>query len=131
MTTTEAMTDYADLAVGDQIRFDPQGGNRWWAVLARNERFVVATYPAPFHTTRLRYAVFVTDGLGYVYNGQGPGPVRTSLDTLGGGWDVGPDGVYADEVITALETGEWGLSHRRLLNVDSVERKVVKEPSSV
>ena len=54
------------------------------------------------------------------WRGQGPGVVRSSLDTLGGGWKVGPDGAGCEDALRAIETGVQQLSYRRLLAVESI-----------
>jgi hypothetical protein len=119
-----ATQTHDDLAVGDRIRFMPQAGNRWWTIRARDERYLVATQSALFKPQgHLWYAVVdLTGWQDRTYNGQGDGIVRSSLNTLGGGWDIGPDGEGCDEVLAAIASGEWELSHRRILRVDSIER---------
>lgn len=112
--------------VGDRIRFSPGGhGNRWWTVRARDERFIVATMQAPFAPKGdLWYTVVdLTGWQEKRYNGAGNGVVRSSLNTLGGGWDIGPNGEGCDGIIPALRSGEWELSHRRVMNVWSVEHR--------
>ena len=122
---TEPRTEFDDIAVGDKVRFAPGGvGNRWWTVRARDERFIVATMQAPFEPKgALWYTVVdITGWLDKRYNGAGYGPVRSSLNTLGGGWDCSEEGVA--EILPALQSGEWELSHRRVINVSSFDRKV-------
>lgn len=124
MNTLDA--EFEHVAVGDKVRFSPaRTGTRWWTVRARDDRFLVATMQAPFEKKgELRYTV--VDRTGWQdkhYNGAGNGVVRSSLNTIGGGWDIGPDGEGCEEIIPALWTGEWELSHRRVIDVRSVERK--------
>lgn len=119
------MPEFEQVGVGDKVRFTPSGGtgNRWWLVRDRDERFIVATMQAPFQPKGdLCYTV--VDLIGWQekrYNGAGNGVVRSSLNTLGGGWDCDVEGV--SQIIPALHAGEWELSHRRVLSVWSVERK--------
>lgn len=115
----------ATLRVGDKIAFTPEAGARWpWTVRARDERFIVATSPAPFKPKgTLMYTVVDRTGWQKMSrNGHGHGVVRSSLDILGGGWG---DGSYDDaacaEILSVLRSGEWGLSHRRVLSVWGVE----------
>lgn len=115
----------SQIEVGDRIRFTPgPHQNRWWTVRARNERFIVATMQAPFQAKGKQWYT-VVDLTGWAtkfYNGAGRGVVRSSLDTLGGGWDIGPNGEGCDEVLAVLVSGDWELSHRRILSVWSIER---------
>jgi hypothetical protein len=109
---------------GDRIRFTPSGssGNRWWTVLDADRRFVVATQQAPFKPKgEIWYTVVdLTGWQEKRYNGAGNGIVRSSLNTLGGGWDCETDeGIAA--IIPALHSGEWELSHRRVASVWSIE----------
>lgn len=115
--------DYDAIRVGDKIRFDPNGGRRWWTVRDRDERFIVATTQAPFQRKgELWYTVVdLTGWQDKRYNGAGNGIVRSSLNTLGGGWDTDNDGIA--EIIPALRSGEWELSHRRVANVWSIEHR--------
>jgi len=120
------MSKFDDIAVGDKIRFTPcASGKRYWTVRARDERFIVATMQAPFRPKGdLWYTVVdLTGWQDKRYNGAGNGVVRSSLNTLGGGWDLGPEGEGCQEVLGALQSGEWELSHRRVVNVDTIERK--------
>lgn len=112
-----------EIRVGDKIRFHPRGGRRWWAVRARDDRFIVATAQAPFQSKgELWYTVVdLTGWQNKRYNGAGNGIVRSSLNTLGGGWDTSDDGLA--EIIPALRSGEWELSHRRVVSVWSIEHK--------
>lgn len=116
--------EFDHIAVGDKIRFDPPAkGRRWWTVRARDKRFIVVTTQAPFEPKgSLWYSVVdLTGWQDKRYNGAGNGVVRSSLNTLGGGWDCETDeGVAA--ILPALQTGEWELSHRRVLNVIDIER---------
>ncbi|QAU06985.1 hypothetical protein SEA_APHELION_120 [Gordonia phage Aphelion] len=115
-----------EFKVGDQIRFAPSRGDgrRWWIVRALNDRYMVATRQAAFEPKGvLVYTVVDLVGWRYTYNGAGPGMVRSSLNTLGGGWEVGPDGEGCQDIITALEIGEFELSNRRVVDVQSIEQR--------
>lgn len=118
-----AQTHGRGLAVGDRFRLIPQPGNRWWTVRARDERFIVATQRAPFQPKGdLQYTVIDLNGWqDRTYNGAGNGIVRSSLNTLGGGYDVGADGEHCDQLLAGLRSGRWGLSHRRVLDVHDIE----------
>lgn len=110
----------ARLSVGDRIRIQPGGhANRAWTVGARSARYVVAWRRAPFTTDGVQYTV-IDPFFPYRYNGEGPGPLRSSLNTLGGGWDIGPDGEGCQDVVGGLEAGDWELSHRRLLDIREI-----------
>lgn len=115
-----------EFKVGDQIRFAPSRGDgrRWWIVRALNDRYMVATRQAAFEPKGvLVYTVVDLVGWRYTYNGAGPGMVRSSLNTLGGGWEIGPDGEGCQDIITALEIGEFELSNRRVVDVESIEQR--------
>lgn len=126
MTDTTPAADFAEVAIGDQIRFtSPTGTRRWWTVRDRDDRYIVATAQAPFQVKgTLWYTVVdLTGWLEKRYNGAGPGVVRSSLNTLGGGWEIGPNGEGCEQIIPALRSGERELSHRRVANVWAIERK--------
>lgn len=115
------------IAVGDKIRFEPNGGRRWWTVHDRDERYIVATAQAPFEPKGTLWYT-VVDLTGWQekrYNGAGNGIVRSSLNTLGGGWDLGPNGEGCEEIIPALNSGKWELSHRRVANVWRIETRPI------
>jgi hypothetical protein len=119
---TDLTADLAAIKVGDRIRFTPRyTGLRWWTIRARDDRFIVATMQAPFEAKgkKIYTVVDVTGWADIRYNGAGNGPVRSSLDTLGGGWDMSDEGVA--RILPALQAGEWNLSRRRVLNIRSVE----------
>lgn len=122
-----ALEQFEAVQTGDKVRFGPKNGtNRWWTVVDRDERYVIAIVQAPFEK-RGTWLYTVVDLVGYrdhTYNGAGNGVVRSSLNTLGGGWDIDPCCNGAEKIIPALRSGEWELSHRRLANVWSVEHKV-------
>lgn len=122
------MTDYSDITIGDRIRFDSHNGPYWWTVRDRDERYIVATAQRPFHPKgELQYTVVdLTGWQGKRYNGAGNGVVRSSLNTLGGGWDIDGNGKGAEEIIPALRNDHWELSHRRVVDVRSIERKAVR-----
>lgn len=115
----------AKVAVGDKIRFDPNYGTGWWDVRDRDERYIVATRQRRFQPKgNLEYTVVdLTGWQDYQYNGAGPGVVRSSLNTLGGGWDIDPDGKGAEEIIPSLRDDHWELSHRRIVSVAAIEVK--------
>lgn len=127
--------DVDEIEVGDRLRFWPTGtGGRsvWWTVRARDDRFIVVTAPKPFTRRELRRVHYsVVDLTGWEekrYNGAGGGPVRSSLNTLGGGWDL--DGSTdreleeaAEQIIRLLHRDDVELSHRRVINVRTIERK--------
>lgn len=108
------------LTVGDQVRLTPDSRTTWWRVAARNKDHLVLVKQAAFEESGI-VEYCVTGSLNCTYNGQGPGPVRSSLNSLGGGWDMGKDGIDAETAITALESGDRQLSMRRLLGIQSVE----------
>ena len=111
------------LKVGDRVRFHPKPGRAWWVVRARDDRYIICTRQAPFQPKgEPEYTIL--DLVGYqdhTRNGAGNGVVRSSLNTLGGGWDVGSDGEHCSEMLADLQSGEWELSTRRLLDVRRVE----------
>ena len=112
----------SDIWIGSKIRFSPAGGssNRWWTVQDVSERYIVATVQAPFQPKgKLWYTVVdLTGWANKTHNGYGNGIVRSSLNTLGGGW-----GDNWDEIIPLLEAGRRELSHRRIFGVDKIEIK--------
>jgi hypothetical protein len=112
-----------DIKVGDKIRFVPQSGNRWWTVKARDERYLVAVRKAEFTKDDLFYTVVDLTGWTFTYNGVPPGIVRSSLNTIGGGYDVGTDGENCHEILEVLNSGQFELSHRRVAAVQDIERK--------
>lgn len=118
--------DIKDIAAGDQIRFTPDSRARaWWTVTDRNAEHVVAIRQAPFHPKgTVEYTV--TGHLNGQRNGAGPGLVRSSLNTLGGGWDLSNSRaeVGSEEILAALESGRYELSMRRVVSVHGIERKV-------
>ncbi len=108
------------VSVGDRIRITPIGHQRrWWTVGARDERYVIAWRNAPFLRDEREYTVI--DLNAYRDNGVDPGVVASSLNTLGGGWDIGPNGEGCDSALQGLVSGEWGMSRRRLLGVTAIE----------
>jgi len=119
------VTDYSDITVGDRIRFDSHNGPYWWTVRDRDDRYIVATSQAPFRPKgELQYTVVdLTGWQDKRYNGAGNGVVRSSLNMLGGGWDLAADGGGTEEVIPALRAGDWELPHRRVVNVRAIERR--------
>ena len=126
-------SDLDTVRVGDRVRFAPGGhANRWWTVRARDERFIVATMQAPFQPKGTLWYT-VVDLIGWQVkqgHGAGNGVVRSSLNTLGGGWDLGPNGEGCAQIIDGLRSGHWELSHRRVINVSSIEHKPSPEASA-
>lgn len=124
MSTTAAPQTVETVEVGDQIRFDPD--RPWWTVRDRDDRYIVATRQQPFAPKGdLLYTVVdLTGWQDYKYNGAGNGIVRSSLNTLGGGWNIGADGAGSEQIIPALRSGEWELSPRRVVNVRSTTKRV-------
>lgn len=122
------MSTFTEVAVGDRIKFTPGRAHRWWTVRARDERFIVATCQAPFQPKgELWYTIVdLTGWQNRMYNGAGNGVVRSSLNTLGGGWSIGPDGEGCDEILTGLQAGEWDLSPRRVVDVTAIERQALE-----
>jgi hypothetical protein len=115
---------WAAINVGDQLRFAPSSGRWPWTVQARDDRFIVATTQWPFKPkgTRAYTVVDLTGWQDKHYNGQRPGVVRSSLDTLGGGWGDGVfDRAECKEILAVLQSGEHDLSHRRALSVRAVD----------
>lgn len=121
MTTSTTIPE--TIEIGQRIRFEPQNDAVWWTVRAADERFVIATRQAPFKPKGdLWYTV--VDRTGWQakrYNGAGEGVVRSSLNTLGGGWDIGPDGEGCQEALVALQSGQFELSNRRVMDVRGIE----------
>ena len=124
MSTTAAPQTVETVEVGDQIRFDPD--RPWWTVRDRDDRYIVATRQQPFAPKGdLLYTVVdLTGWQDYNYNGAGNGIVRSSLNTLGGGWNIEADGTGSEQIIPALRSGEWEFSHRRVANVRSITKRV-------
>lgn len=120
------MSNYEDIKVGDKIRFsDHKERKRWWKVMDRDDRYIVAITQAPFMPKGDHWYT-VVDLTGWAnkhYNYAGNGPIRSSLNTLGGGWDIGPNGEGTELIIPALRSNEWEISNRRVLDVRGVEIK--------
>ena len=113
-----------DVNVGDKVRFTP--GSRpkaWWEVTARDDKHIVAVRQAAFHPKGVVEYTIVAD-IDYRYNFAGPGLIRTTVNTIGGGWDL-EDRVTegSEEIIAVLASGEWELSNRRLIDLTTIERK--------
>lgn len=111
-----------DLPVRARVRFHPLPGRAWWVVGARSDRFIVCYRQRAFRAQgEMEYTV-VDSRFPYTYNGVGPGVVRSSLNTMGGGWCIGSDGSGCQEALNELESDNgYELSHRRLLAVDMIE----------
>lgn len=110
-----------EFQVGDKIRFVPQSGNRWWTIRALDDRYVIATAPAPFVSDSLYYTVVDLNGWTFAHDGVGHSIVRSSLNTLGGGYDVGPNGEKCGQMLKELNDHLWQLSHRRMVRVEGIE----------
>lgn len=112
-----------EINTGDRIRFTPDRGRGWWTVRDQNDRYIVATRQAAFQPKgTLEYTVVdLTGWQNRKYNGAGTRIVRSSLNTLGGGWEIDADGNGAEKIIPALESGEWELSQRRVMDVESIQ----------
>ena len=114
--------DAAGLRVGDRIRLTPgPDAKRAWTVRARDERYIVATRIEGFGRGVIYTVIDTTGWLNRHYNGRGMGIVRSSLNTLGGGWNIGPSGEGCDGILQGLQVGEWELSQRRVLDVQMIE----------
>ena len=116
-----------DLEVGDRIRFTVPDSDthrsRWWEVAAVDHRYVIAFRQAPFQSAGLKeYTVIDLIERQQPYNDVPPGIVRSSLNTLGGGFDTTAEG-WADKMLAELHDGTWELSNRRLAAVHGVEVK--------
>lgn len=115
---------FDEIEVGDKILMvpDPRPRNAW-TVTARNDEHIVAVRQAPFRPKgEVEYTI--TGTLNGGYNGVRSGLVRSSLNTLGGGWEL--DGRVEEgsrEIIEALESGDFELSLRRVYPLDSLEKK--------
>lgn len=109
------------IKVGDKVKFFPGGDKQWWTVRDCDNRYIVATLQAPFKPKGTLWYT-VVDLVGWQnkkYNGAGNGVVRSSLNTLGGGWDLSDAGIA--EIIPLLHSGRWELSNRRVASVKSIE----------
>lgn len=107
--------------IGQRVRFTPQGSNRWWTIRACDERYVIATQVAPFTAGDLQYTIVDLTGWDSTYNDVGPGVVRSSLNTLGGGYDAGLDGENCAAMLAELRAGTHRFSPRRVLAVEAIE----------
>lgn len=107
---------------GQRVRFHPRGsdGNWWWTVRVVDGRYAVATQPARFGSPYLHYTVIDLE--------HNRGPSRSSLNTLGGGYDVGLHGEKSHEVVDALRSGLRQLSNRRIIEVEAIE--VEEDPTN-
>lgn len=114
-----------DIATGDQVRFVPDSRERaWWKVVGRDAEHIVAIRQAPFHPKGI-VEYTVTGHMDGQRNGAGPGAVRSSLNTLGGGWDLSDreGGAGAAEILDALKSGRFELSMRRVVSIISIQRR--------
>lgn len=122
-TKTEPI-ETPQISIGDQLRFTPDSRERaWWTVVARNAEHIVAVRQAPFEPKGV-VEYTVTGQLNGPRNGAGPGLVRSSLNTLGGGWDLSDQSAGSTEILAALESGDFHLSMRRVIDVRGIVRKV-------
>lgn len=116
----------AEVTVGDRIRPQPHGGRTWWTVQARNERYLVATRPEPFASKGAGLQYTVIDLRSTMrHNGAYPGVARSSLDTLGGGWDINPGSPLGDceAILRNLTDGDVSLSPRSIVQVTGLDVK--------
>lgn len=123
--TAELNRAFQDISTGDRIRFTAPDTethrSRWWTVAARDERYIIASRQAPFHSAGLHeYTVIDLVERQHPYNDVPPGIVRSSLNTLGGGFDTAQEG-WADTMLAELNDGTWELSNRRLAAVHGIE----------
>lgn len=110
-----------DLKTGDRVRLNGSHQRRAWAVTARTDEHIILLRQAPFHPKGMHEYTIIAER-DHPYNGVRAGLVRSSLNTLGGGWDIdGRVGEGTREMIDALESGEFELSNRRLFPVNEVE----------
>lgn len=118
---------YDEIRVGDRIRFDPQEQRLWWTVRARSSRYLVAIRQVSFRPRgTLQYSVVdLTWSPRPADHRLPPGIARSSLNIVGGGWG---DGTYStqecEEILEAIESGEWELSTRRIRKVAGIEHRV-------
>lgn len=114
-----------DLQIGDRVRIN---GNRLaWTITARNDDYIVAVRQAPFQPKGEHQYTIITHS-DYRYNFVGPGLILTTVNTIGGGWDL--DGRVDEgsrELVEALASGEWETSHRRRERLHKLD-VVTKEP---
>lgn len=114
------MTD--SIKTGDKIRFAPKTSKRWWTVMARDERYLICEQQRPFHPQgQMQYTV-VDLARTHTYNGVGPGMARSSVNSLGGGWDMSEPG-WADTMLAELQSGGHEFSDRRVMTVKRIELK--------
>jgi hypothetical protein len=111
-----------EVVVGDRVRFHPARGTgrHWWTVQAADDRYLVATSTLLFGRGSCYTVVDRVGFLDKTYNGEGNGVVRSSLNTLGGGWDP-LDRAGCEEILAGLRLGEWEFSLRRIFRVDEIE----------
>lgn len=110
------------LSVGDRARIHPGARARAsWRTIARDDQHVVLVRQAGFRPAgELEYTVI--GHIDHAYNGEGPGLVRSSLNTLGGGWAInGREDAAGQEILDALAEGTFRLSPRRYLGIARVE----------
>lgn len=123
-TDQHEQISHSQIAVGDAIRFQPDSRERaWWTVTNRDHDHVVAVRQAPFEPKgTVEYTV--TGVMEGHRNGAGPGLIRSSLNTLGGGWDLSNrEGVGSEEILDVLRSGKYELSMRRVIDIHSIHRK--------
>lgn len=114
-----------DLQIGDRVRIN---GNRLaWTITARNDDYIVAVRQAPFQPKGEHQYTIITHS-DYRYNFVGPGLILTTVNTIGGGWDLyGRVDEGSRELVEALASGEWETSHRRRERLHKLD-VVTKEP---
>lgn len=108
-----------NLKVGVRVRLNGQRVS--WEVTARNDSYIVCVRQAPF-SPKGEHQYTIIEHSDYCYNFAGPGLILTTLNTMGGGWEI--DGRVTEgsrEIIDALESGEWETSHRRREDLRELE----------
>lgn len=107
--------------IGQQIIFDPvpdqQTATEQWFVKARDERYIIAELSDASNPTIRGYCVIDTNPAPVAHlENLPPAPVRSSLDTLGGGYDLSqPD--WAETMLAQVNDGTYQLSRRRSIPI--------------
>lgn len=111
-----------EVNAGDRVRVHPGARARVaWRVVARDEQHVVLVRQAGFRPAgELEYCILAV--IDHTYNGVGPGLIRTSMNTLGGGWNInGREADAGQEILDVIAEGTYQLSPRRYLGVERIE----------
>ncbi|WP_181272802.1 hypothetical protein [Brevibacterium oceani] len=115
--------DFETVAVGSKIRFTPHDTKRWWNVAARNPRYIIASRQAAFKPKGTDvYTVVDLTGWTFTRNSVPPGVVRSSINLIGGGYDL-DDPNWALKMLNELQEGTLALSVRRAAEVRGFELK--------